>query len=718
MKKLFNQNFADRFKKKETSKIKPLRLNIFFKQNMSSLSILGTRIPSSLSKFMSSDGWYVYSPQGSTKKDENLAHSLVFLDKSPINGLKNYLSGYFFPGIGPKTVVDLCDGFGMEIITYLQKGPLPKKFQTKVDARIISILEKGWERSKEEAISNIFFAELGFSNSQKYVIADKFGKTFITQLNLAPFDVLQEIPRLSFVEMGEILNRLNIEVSNEQVILAASNFRLRQSESRYGNTAAPLKSLIVDVSEMTGIDGDEILRTIETHSDQLPQIEAGSLMLVHSSASRDRDEAVRRQCHRIKNNLQPAGYISNFGRSDLEISDGVELSDEQLSAINLSVNEPISIITGGPGAGKTTMVLGLVTALELLGKKVKICAPTGRAAKRIEDNPALKKFEPSTIHRYFFSPEGLGEKKFDVMIVDEASMIDINLFIQLLESIPNGASLVFIGDPNQLPPVGPGQPFKDIIDSNSIPISRLTGNFRQAEFSDIIKAARSIIEGDVPKISYSIDESDFIFIETPEERVAEFVLKNYFEDVPKKLSIFDRSEFQILSPMHSHPSGIKNLNNIIQETLTAKGPPIFTKLDGKVETKFFMGDRVIMTSNNYELGVMNGDVGVVLRADEDKFVLEFGFLEVQFSKLDFLELDLAYAISIHKSQGSEYPAVIIPITSEHSFMLSRNLIYTALTRGKQQVVLVGQLSTLKKAISRVNKDKRYTGLKHSLAQRV
>ena len=310
--------------------------------------------------------------------------------------------------------------------------------------------------------------------------------------------------------------------------------------------------------------------------------------------------------------------------------------------------------------------------------------------------------------------KGPKKEDFDVMIVDEASMIDVDLLVLLLESIPDGASLVFIGDPDQLPPVGPGQVFRDIIDSGSIAVSRLTGNFRQAEFSDIIKAARGVIKGKLLDFANSLETSDFTFIETQEDKVAEKVITNFFEDLPAKLPLHQQSEFQILSPMRNHSAGIDNLNNVIQAKLSSEKKPIYERQSKKYHKRFFSGDRVIVTQNNYELQVMNGDVGQILRKQGSTFIVEFEGEEVPFSEVDVKSLELAYAVSIHKSQGSEYPAVIIPITSEHAFMLSRNLIYTAITRGRQQVILIGQISTLEKAVARVMKDRRYTGLKEEL----
>jgi exodeoxyribonuclease V alpha subunit len=262
--------------------------------------------------------------------------------------------------------------------------------------------------------------------------------------------------------------------------------------------------------------------------------------------------------------------------------------------------------------------------------------------------------------------------------------------------------------------VGPGQVFRDIIDSGFVPVSRLTGNFRQAEFSDIIKAARGIITGKANGFESHLEESDFVFIETPPGDVATKVIASFFEDLPHKLPFCQQSEFQILSPMREHAAGIKNLNSVIQAKLSKGTKPAFEKKGRDFVKRFYTGDRVIMTQNNYELEIMNGDVGEFIGKTGTGYTIDFEGREVELKEAELDQIELAFAISIHKSQGSEYPGVIIPITTEHSFMLSRNLIYTAVTRGRQQVILIGQMDVMKQAIARVMKDRRYTGLKEIL----
>ena len=695
-------------------KPRPMDLNIFHQESGSRKSVTNSKLPSAISTTLSADGWYIYSYDKPFTQNSDFSPYILYLDTPPLKGLKTYLSSYHFPGVGPKAVDKLYDTIGMDLISYLLRGKLPKTIRSVVNEKVLRSIEKGWNNSKEYAVSYIFLDELGLKTSQKRYVREQFGSTFITRLNKFPFETLMKIPRLAFSDMANILARVNIEVSEKQIILAASSFRLLQSERSYGNTCAPVSALVSAVSKLTNFSNEEISKMLDANRTRFDWFESGNSKFMQTRSSKERDDTIKSELQRLNDEFQRLGSNKNFVRSELKTWDEVKLSDEQLLAVNVSVNEPVSVITGGPGAGKTTMVLGLVSALEALEQSVKICAPTGRAAKRIEDNPILAKFGPSTIHRYLAMRQGTNKEDFDVMIVDEASMIDIDLLVLLLESIPDGASLVFIGDPDQLAPVGPGQVFRDIIDSEAVAVSRLTGNFRQAEFSDIIKAARGVIQGKLLDFAGTLEESDFVFLETPPNRVADTVISNFFEDLPSKLHLHQQSEFQILSPMRNHAAGIENLNTVIQAKENDGKRPIFEKIGRGFSKRFFTGDRVIMTQNNYEIQVMNGDVGEISRKQGNVYLVEFDGLEIPFSEAELQSLELAYAVSIHKSQGSEYPAVIIPITSEHSFMLSRNLIYTAITRGRQQVILVGQIACLQQAVARVMKDRRYTGLKRVL----
>ena len=291
------------------------------------------------------------------------------------------------------------------------------------------------------------------------------------------------------------------------------------------------------------------------------------------------------------------------------------------------------------------------------------------------------------------------KREFDYIIVDESSMIDINLFLELLESIPDDKGLVFIGDGDQLSPIGPGQPFKDIISSKALPTITLSGNYRQDKLSHIVQASRLIRQGKLPD---NLKNEEFNFIECPSSEQSRKIVDLFFNQ-PR-----NTETSQILSPQRKGDAGITNINKLIQSITSENKNPIYERKEDEV--KFYPGDKVIQTSNNYDLMVMNGDVGEMIRKSGNEYIIEINNKEVSYSAKDIYQIELAYAISIHKSQGSEYQFTIIPISSEHDYMLSRNLIYTAVTRGKKKVTLVGEFEAFKKGVNDYIKDFRYTNL--------
>ena len=314
---------------------------------------------------------------------------------------------------------------------------------------------------------------------------------------------------------------------------------------------------------------------------------------------------------------------------DIETSENINLSEEQIEAINMALKTPVSVITGGPGSGKTTLVQGLVSLTKELKIKTRLCAPTGKAAKRLAENPEIKSLKPSTIHLYL-AQQTSKPSKFQMMIVDEASMIDIDLLLELFSSIPDGASVVLIGDRDQLPPVASGQPFKDFIESEKLEVARLTGNFSQDHFSNTVKAARSIIRGQLPELDTGLSKNDFLFIETPPGQQAAVILKNYFEFIPDKLGI-EPQDVQILAAQRTGDVGVMRLNELIQAQLVSKTKkPLFTKKDRNKEVEFYAGDKVINRKNNYQHGVMNGDQGIILRSEGGNLIVEFESLVISF----------------------------------------------------------------------------------------
>ena len=655
-------------------------------------------------------GWYAIDAKKVAKKTVSQDAKLLYLGNAPLKGLKLYLSGWHFRGIGEVLADKIVNDANMNTLRTIKGSvtQISKKFGLKKEQA--TSINLGWTKSKDEAHYDILLNELGFTNVQKKRLKEDFGLSVIQTLITNPMSLLGAIPFLSMEDIEKICERLEFKISDEQKVLAATTHAIKKRETSNGHTCYPLEGILDDVIKLTGLGKDFILEKIKNSKSEFKFSEKNNKKIIQSEASCLRDTKITQEINRIINKFERGKNKKSFTKSELKSQKNVDLSEEQIDAINTAVSNPISIITGGPGAGKTTMVKALVSAITNLKLKLKLTAPTGKAATRISTE-GLKKYNPSTIHAFLGSFESKSEESFDIMIVDECSMIDIDLMSSLLNTIPDKASIVFIGDPDQLPPVGPGQVFKDLIKSNKIKVSKLTGNYRQDSMSGIARAAREIVKGRTPVLKNDF-KNDIIFNSISRGKQADKVLELYFYTLPK-LGI-KQDDIQILTPQREGEVGLYNLNRLIQQRTTAGGNPVFTnKIKSKsddFEMNFYSGDKVIMRKNKVkELGLVNGDIGRVLRKSGNLIVTEFNKKEVEFSTKDAFDLQLAYAITIHLSQGSDYKGVIITCSSEHTFMLRRNLIYTALTRAKDKAVFVGEENSLTQGIQRIP-DLRYTNL--------
>ena len=696
--KISKNKFKKNIKKEESSE--KLNIDFFYLDNDKNnqfITILNNTVKLNASLFWIK-GWYAvkHNHNNIINVDDP---NLVYINSSPINGLKTVLSNNKFPGIGQITITAIVEKNPNEIMNVLSKDKLEITKILNVTNTIATSLSDGWEENKNEFLSEIFFRELSFSTIQIKKIHEQLKTEILTILSQKPIKILGKIPRVTFEQIENIYRRLSKDFTDEDKSFAAIQHWLMTTEDRVGHTCAPKEKVIKEASNKANLDEKIVLRTLENEKTSFPESKRKNKILISTFNSHQRDQNIIKEIDRLIKSFVSTNKKSSFIKSELKMPKGVDLSDEQIQAINTSVNNPVSTITGGPGSGKSTMIVGLVKALELLDNKILLCAPTGRAATRLSDYSELKKHKPITIHMYLTLLNSQNQKKYDYIIVDESSMIDINLFLELLKSIPNDKGLVFIGDGDQLSPIGPGQPFKDIIEANTLPLTRLTGNYRQDKLSPIVGASRAIRQGKVPD-KWNNDE--FEFIECLIDQQSKIIIDLFFNNSK------DKEKPQILSPQRKGEAGIININNIIQHITAGSKNPIYERKDDNV--KFFQGDKIIQTSNNYELMVMNGDVGKILRKDGNEFVIFINDKEINYTQKDIYQIELAYAISIHKSQGSEYPYTIIPISSEHEYMLSRNLIYTGITRGKKKVILVGEYKAFEKGVNDYIKDFRYTNL--------
>jgi len=655
----------------------------------------------------SRDGFY-FVP---LNKDDVPLGTQIILKEEPIEGLKKYLSNKNFQGIGPKNADTIAQNIGMTVIKYLHERNV-NILEEKTSKKLSEALLGGWDLDYENSGFEILFSQIGFSYTQKKFVKEEFGNKFFAEIHKDPYMVLQKIPRLSFDKIESIISIFGIEVSLDQKIVAATRHALMQSEAERGNTCGPLERVLLRTQEITKNDIETIQTAINSHEHLFNNFKVQDKNFLETIEACERDNDIAQQICLIKDNFKPIKgkqFSANKNATN-------PLSEEQVQAIQNSLEAGVSIITGGPGTGKTRIIEGLAQVLvNGFRKTIRICAPTGRAAKRIAENQALKKFQPSTIHMLKAMIDSSAKDiEFDTLIVDESSMIDINLFNDLVKMLPLGSQLILIGDVDQLPPVGAGQPFLDLIRSKKIVVSRLSKQFRQGSDSVIPKVARAINKGELIEFSSDFSSSGFSFVEVDKGQVVEKIIEVVDFFTGNKNGSIDFDKTQILSPMRRYSSGLINLNSIMQKKYNPNGDKVFSKMEGEKEIKFCAGDKVICTQNDYDIDVRNGDIGYVVNKVGKNIRVEFDGEMKLFhnNKIDYL--DLAYAITVHKSQGSEYPNVVMPIVDDHRIMLTRKLIYTAITRGKQNVCLIGSKRVLREALKKVFLNLRYSNLNQKI----
>ena len=655
----------------------------------------------------SRDGFY-FVP---LNKDDVPLGTQIILKEEPIEGLKKYLSNKNFQGIGPKNADTIAQNIGMTVIKYLHERTV-NILEEKTSKKLSEALLGGWDLDYENSGFEILFSQIGFSYTQKKFVKEEFGNKFFAEIHKDPYMLLQRIPRLSFDKIESIISIFGIEVSLDQKIVAATRHALMQSEAERGNTCGPLERVLLRTQEITKNDIETIQTAINSHEHLFNNFKVQDKNFLETIEACERDNDIAQQICWIKDNFKPIKgkqFSANKNATN-------PLSEEQVQAIQNSLEAGVSIITGGPGTGKTRIIEGLAQVLvNGFRKTIRICAPTGRAAKRIAENQALKKFQPSTIHMLKAMIDSSAKDiEFDTLIVDESSMIDINLFNDLVKMLPLGSQLILIGDVDQLPPVGAGQPFLDLIRSKKIVVSRLSKQFRQGSDSVIPKVARAINKGELIEFSSDFSSSGFSFVEVDKGQVVEKIIEVVDFFTGNKNGSIDFDKTQILSPMRRYSSGLINLNSIMQKKYNPNSEMVFSKMEGEKEIKFCAGDKVICTQNDYDIDVRNGDIGYVVNKVGKNIRVEFDGEMKLFhnNKIDYL--DLAYAITVHKSQGSEYPNVVMPIVDDHRIMLTRKLIYTAITRGKQNVCLIGSKRVLREALKKVFLNLRYSNLNQKI----
>ncbi|MBT3765887.1 MAG: AAA family ATPase [Proteobacteria bacterium] len=649
------------------------------------------------------DGWHFLKASEVLDKKSTAPIKSINFPASPLKGLKSYFGTYAFKGVGTQTADKLLSGAKSDVFAHLSETPDKLVEHCGISLKAAIAFAEAWAATEKTRNLQVLLREIGFGNAGCRDVIDQYGEEIIDKLLTDPYGLVEEIRYFSFDDAAKAIKAMGLKQTREQKLVAAIKEALRRTERERGHTCMPLKRLFDGVQRISEYSPDDVEEFLSGDQSIFEKFEYRNAVVVASREAWEREK-------KIITFLKKLGSASPGKGQKLDFSDrsteGHALTKQQTAGVEMAVGHRLALITGGPGTGKSTLVATLVRELIDKRREVLLCAPTGRAARRLEAAPDLKAVKPSTIHRMLSQRSGNKTQKVDALIIDEASMIDLDLMARVIDVLDEEKStLIMIGDADQLPPVGSGQLFCDLLKNPGIKSLRLTENFRQSDGSGIIDAAGSVIAGRTPDLTHIVKENGFTFIERADDQeILATVLDLYMKELPVTFGVERERDIQILCPQRTGMVGTNNLNEKIQGTLRSGRKAIYSE---KKSHSFFVGDKVINTTNNYELSVMNGDIGHVLRGKDDVFVA-FDGEEKKFDSKAVKSLELAYAISIHKSQGSEYPVVIIPVSNAHAHMLGRNLIYTAITRAKMAAIVIGSKETFEAGIRAAWKDFRYT----------
>lgn len=645
------------------------------------------------------------------------AHFLKASAPTTEEGIEKYLASGLIKGIGPVYAKKLVQAFKSSVFEVIEENPEALETIEGIGSHRASLIIKGWADQKVVREIMLFLHQYGVSTSRAVRIYKTFGAHAIQVIRENPYRLAREVRGIGFLSADKIAQNIGIEKDSLVRAQAGLNHVLLESMDE-GHCALPLQELLVRTEALLEIPQAILLKALteELRTEELVQDTIGTETCIFLRGIYHSECSVARNLKIINQGELPWGEIdAEKAIPWVEKKLSITLSPTQQEAVRRALASKITIITGGPGVGKTTLVKSLLTILAAKGIRISLCAPTGRAAKRLSECTSM---EAKTIHRLLevdpktggFSRGPEKPLQCQLLIIDETSMVDIPLMNSLLKALPQEAALFLIGDVDQLPSVGPGNVLRDLITSDTLSVVRLTEIFRQAESSRIIMNAHRINKGLMPKIPEGKEESDFYFIEAqePEETIRKVVEIVQYR-IPQRFGLDPLKDIQVLCPMNRGTIGARAMNTELQNALNPN-PSLKVERYGWT---FSLGDKVMQIINNYDKETYNGDIGYITHIDPElkELRIKFEEREVQYEFDELDELTLAYVTTIHKAQGSEYSAVVIPLMMQHYPMLKRNLLYTGVTRGKNLVILVGQKKALALAIKEKSKDRRYSKLR-------
>ena len=651
------------------------------------------------------------------------AASLRLEAPTSVEGIERFLASGVIDGVGPAMAKRLVAKFGADTLDVIEQKPKLLETVEGIGKKTAAKIVASYTSQSELREIMLWLESHNVSGALAARIYKKYSSFALDVLENHPYKLAQEVEGIGFATADAIAASLGMAGDDESRVAAGIDYALQQI-STGGHCCIPEEPLIERTAKLLRVDplrvGEVLKKQLKLQ--RLAVESVGGTTLIYSPYLYRAEKKVARKLLYLQRYADvldvenPEGMVAHW-----EELTGLDLAKAQKEAMVAALTHGILVLTGGPGTGKTTVVRGMIDVLEMAGLEILLGAPTGRAAKRLAEATGRKTM---TVHRMLeaqggrqddgasmFAKDADEQLEADAIILDEVSMMDIVLMQHFLDAVPDGCHVILVGDVDQLPAVGPGAVLKDILRSEVIPAVRLTEVYRQNEESTIVLNAHAINAGRLP-LCKPAGDFQFWEIANPEE-VARSIVKLCVEILPKQ-GWNPLTDVQVLSPMHRQECGVENLNKLLQAALN---PPAEYKAEYKNSVRTFrLNDKVMQTKNNYSKMVFNGDIGFITAVEADHITVQFSEdLQVDYEKNELVELQLAYAMSVHKSQGSEYPVIILPLTSGHYIMLQRNLLYTAVTRASKQVILLGTKAALNTAVTNDRTRTRYTLLAERLA---
>ncbi len=650
----------------------------------------------------------------------------IVLPTSP-DGIRRFLRSGIFPGLDPAMADRIVDHLGGTTFAVLTHDPIRLDAIPGLPRDAKDAIITGWREHRDVGPVVALLGQHGVARSVAMRIARRFPGEALATVKARPYQLAMDADGIGFHAADAIglACKLSPHVPERG---AAGMVHVLREIATLGHVYTERDRLVASVADLLGwtLDAtdvvvDALVRSGHVHLERLP---SGDDAVYPRTIHRAEATVARRLRELLAAPVARGGALEAVEAlvapaiARFEASAGIGLAPAQRAAVELAARAKVLVVTGGPGTGKTSTLRAMLALFDAACLSVKMAAPTGRAAKRMSETTGR---EAVTLHRLLeygagrFQRDRAHPMTGDVFVVDEASMIDVVLAAALLDAVPDGARLVIVGDVDQLPSIGPGAVLRDVIASEAIPVARLTAIFRQAAGSLIVENAHRIQRGDMP-VTNNDPVADFQILERRDpSSAADAIVATVIRDMPRRFGLDPRTEIQVLVPMHGGPAGTGSLNARLQAALnpSRSGPEI-----RRGEVTFRVGDRVTQLRNSHDRGASNGDVGFILKIDPSSttaaLVVTYGDRDVSYSTGEIGQLALAYAVTIHRSQGSEYPGVVVAVLREHTRLLSRNLIYTGATRGKTAVVLVADPDALRTALSETRWEHRRTRLRERL----